>query len=513
MPKALQILHRKEDESIARLLESACARSFGASAIGRSCFGAEMPGSSFTVALNPTLGEVEFALAGGQKLLLLGSLDEALASWMGLQPNPHPPAVEDCVATSTPDLNADQSRTEIRFLDHPLTRGMALRNRPFQRFDFEREWNNLGFGNITADGSPWACSMGYRVDESFGIAEVCIEGSARASFAAMRDEEGSVLWFDRPVGPIDSYEWCLVETFFGDWRHEDLPCLPYLSEIPGDMEGVVTARLDCDEGVGSARRLFELYRDRRVPLSLAVTTGLHRLGQSDQQLMRDVLAAGGAILSHSVSHEPDWGGSFEAACKEAKQSRMDLLELLPELDSLQYAVSPFHQNPEFAVRALAASGYKGFVGGIAAGDPEYQVARAGRVFGGDQVILSISQQCMLHGDCVSRYGNSVAPYQQSFDLHCASRSIFGYLDHPFSERYQYGWESEEQRVGAHEVLIDYCDSKAELWWCNQQECFEWLEFRDQVSLEVVKGQVKFHIQDHASKRPLRVHWKGETFVS
>lgn len=512
MSKPLHILHRKEDESLARLLESACMRSFGADVVGRSDFGGGDSCSSFTLALNPTFQEVKFALTGGRKILLLGSLDEALASWMGLEHNASPPAKELCLPVSNPSLEADQSPAEIRFSDHPLARDMAMRSRPLQRFDFEREWNNLGFGEILSDGSPWACSMRYRGQEGVGLGEVWVDGQSCATVAALRDAESAVLWFDRPAGPMDSYEWCVVESFFGDWRHEELPCLPYLSEIPADTEGVVTARLDCDEGLASARHLFECYRDREVPLSLAVTTGRHPLESLDQQLMRDVLAAGGAILSHSVSHEPNWGGSFEAACHEAEKSREDLLGLLPELGSLHYAVSPFHQNPEFAVRALAVSGYKGFIGGVAANDPEYQIARAGRVFGGDQTILSISQQCMLHGDCFERYGESMFPYQQSFDLHCSSRSIFGYLDHPFSERYQYGWESEEQRAQAHETLIDYCNSKAELWWCNLVDCFGWLDYRDQVAVAVVDGKLQVKVPEHVYKKPLRIHWKGETIV-
>lgn len=32
-------------------------------------------------------------------------------------------------------------------------------------------------------------------------------------------------------------------------------------------------------------------------------------------------------------------------------------------------------------------------------------------------------------------------------------SIFGYLDHPFSNEYQYGWLSEDERLNAHFKLL------------------------------------------------------------
>ena len=44
-------------------------------------------------------------------------------------------------------------------------------------------------------------------------------------------------------------------------------------------------------------------------------------------------------------------------------------------------------------------------------------------------------------------------YFESYQLALASNSIYGYLDHPFSKRYSYGWKNEQERVNAHSDLI------------------------------------------------------------
>jgi hypothetical protein len=67
---------------------------------------------------------------------------------------------------------------------------------------------------------------------------------------------------------------------------------------------------------------------------------------------------------------------------------------------------------------------------------------------------------MLHGDCMLAEGDPLAVFKQAFDRACETRTLFGYLDHPFSERYQYGWTDEASRIGAHQELIGYIRSKA-----------------------------------------------------
>jgi hypothetical protein len=67
---------------------------------------------------------------------------------------------------------------------------------------------------------------------------------------------------------------------------------------------------------------------------------------------------------------------------------------------------------------------------------------------------------MLHGDCLLSDGDPLAVSKQAFDLAMASKTLFGYLDHPFSARYQYGWSDESSRIAAHRELVGHIRSVA-----------------------------------------------------
>ena len=282
--------------------------------------------------------------------------------------------------------------------------------------------------------------------------------------------EATVLWCARPVGPVDSTEWSVVERFLSDWR-PDMPCLPVLAQVPAGCRCLVTMRLDCDEAVASATRIFHWYRGEGLPFSLALKTSLE-LAPDDRVLLHAVSAAGGAVLSHSHTHPANWGATLEQAREEARVSRDRVAALFPAATAL-LAVSPFHTNPPTAIQALEEAGYKGFVGGIIHNDPEYLLGRAGVVPFAESIV-SISQQSMLHGDCYRRQGCSVDAHMQAFEAQYQARGIFGYLDHPFSARYQYDWASEEQRLRAHAQLIRRIRSFSGAWFWPQQECFEFV---------------------------------------
>ena len=70
----------------------------------------------------------------------------------------------------------------------------------------------------------------------------------------------------------------------------------------------------------------------------------------------------------------------------------------------------------------------------------------------------------------------------ALDLQRAARGIFGYLDHPFSERYQYGWESKEQRLGAHHKLVEAIRARPDVWFWNQRQCFDFVKALMRVTL-------------------------------
>jgi len=322
---------------------------------------------------------------------------------------------------------------------------------------------------------------------------------------------GSVLWFARPVGPVDGQDWSVVETFISSHRPDELPCRPYLRGIPHGFGAAASMRLDCDEDIASARPLLDLYRSRNFPLSLAVTTG-----QADtpgnRALIRDVLDAGGSILSHSATHAADWGGSGEAAEREARNSKAWLEKNISGLN-VRYAVSPFHQNPSYVPKALANAGYDGFIGGSIASDPEYLMARGGTVPFGPAGMVSHSQSCMLHGDCMLAGDDRLRVFKEAFALARDSGEFFGYLDHPFSERYAYGWFDEETRIAAHSSYLDFLESaggEGGLLFVNEDTCMHFLREKASAEISFDLAREKFAISKvKAAGFPMSIGYHGK----
>lgn len=412
-----------------------------------------------------------------------------------------------------------ESSAQLRYHEHPLTASLTpeLRQRPFTRFDFADEWNNLGFGRIRTEADPWGARGGVRADGAVELAAIQLRNEAgdalyAGSYLTLLDApDFSVLWCARPAGPADSVEWSVVERFVCDWRAGDLPCAPCLRQTPAGCRAVVTMRLDCDEDIASARDVFEWYAGEGVPFSLAVKTGLP-MTPEDLSLLRDVHANGGALLSHSHTHALNWGASSVDVLAEAAASGQWFRDMLPEVPVPDLAVSPFHSNPPYAMRALEEAGFTGVVSGIIHNDPEYLLGRAGCVPFTSGRLLSISQQSMLHGDCYRRQGESVAVHVRAFAAQHAAHGIFGYLDHPFSARYQYGWESKAQRLEAHQKLIAALRAYEDVWFWNQRQCFDFVRLLSRVRLSVdMKDGIRVDgLDDRAPFRPV-CRWRGEEY--
>ena len=121
---------------------------------------------------------------------------------------------------------------------------------------------------------------------------------------------------------------------------------------------------------------------------------------------------------------------------------------------------------------------------------------------------------MLHGDCVRRTKGEIGVYRTSFDNHCAARAIFGYLDHPFSRRYQYGWESESERLTAHQELLDHIEARPSVWRASLTQCLGFLRKRDAVQLwKEPDGRLGVHCPVNEEFPPVAVCWKGEAFAA
>jgi len=452
------------------------------------------------------------------KIVLLGTLDSMWAEFIGAKISSVPQTWAFGDSTLYAGDNCySHSPWQIDYSSHELTQRIPYKNRYLSRFDFTDEWNNHGYGRIWAHKeSPFA--LAADVDCGSDAVELARvedgQGKKVTSYAIVRENSDfSVLWINRAVGLIDSLEWSIIETFLSDYRSESLCCFPRLLEIPAGVSGICTMRLDCDQAIASARPLFELYQQEKIPFSLAILTGLS-LNADDKALIRDVIDSGGGILSHSVNHLPDWGGNYETAFYEASESKQWLINNC-SLQKPYYLVSPFHQNSRYAVKAMVDSGYSGFVGGIIHNDPEYLFARSGVVpYHEEDDFFSLSQQCMLHGDCFHQYGNSIAPYIEAFENQMAGEGIFGYLDHPFSSAYQYGWLDEEERLVAHQALIRQMKSHANIRFCNLGETMEFCRKRSQAQVWIDENtELNFHLPNLAVNDNFIIQavWKNQKY--
>ncbi len=431
------------------------------------------------------------------KVLVFGKLSSAMLSDLGLQQDTNLAPIDgmDTCPPANGSTPFTQSPAFLQYGEHPLLQNVSqtIRRRPFTRFDYTDEWNNLGFGRIRTDDSPWAACGGFVAKEATELCGMFTSNETSqhyaGSYLTLYDTpSASILWCARPVGPVDSTEWSIIENFISDWRAEDMPCLPVLCQTPKNCQCLVTMRLDCDEAVASARPLFELYQSENIPFSLAVKTSLE-LTEKDIALLQEVKASGGSILSHTHTHQYNWGNSFEEALQDAQSSRTCLQALFPQTSSTNYAVSPFHTNPPYAIHALEEAGYEGFISGIIHNDPEYLLGRAGIAPFAQKGIVSISQQSMLHGDCYKFQDESINTHIKAFEAQYAARGIFGYLDHPFSSRYQYDWDSEEQRIDAHKKLITALKKYDNVLFWSEEQCFDFVK---------ALAQVRLHVQEDGS---------------
>ncbi len=441
---------------------------------------------------------IEILKNQASKVIVFGRLPDSLADFLEVTVTPISEKMKlAAVCESAKTHQYSESSGAIVYqktLEINANQQAPLPSRPLCRFDFTNEWNNLGFGAITADDSLWAICQKATLPAKNTIAQLQEGKSILSAYCGLWDyPKSSLLWFNRAVGPIDSYEWYLVEQFIAQYRFGNLPAWPVILEIPYGFDSAVTMRLDCDEDIESARALGDIYKENNIPFSLALHATV--LSNPDQhQYPKDVLQTGGAILSHTLTHAPNWGGSKEAAQHEGEESAR-IIEKTVGIRP-RYAVSPFHHTPGYAREGLQDAGYQGVVGGIISNDPDFVMARAGRPPNASNGFIGHAQQCMLHGDCLLEEGDPLSVYKQAYDQARVSKTFFGYLDHPFSQRYQYGWNNEDHRIEAHMKLIDYIQqSSPYTLFLNQDDALDFLRIKALVSIEVLDGELLIHTKD------------------
>ena len=295
--------------------------------------------------------------------------------------------------------------------------------RSFCRFDYGDEWNNHGYGRVL-ENSIWGIGELVKFKSENELAGIYLGEEMISSFMMKaKSKFGSLLWVNRAVGVIDGPDWRIIEDYISGEKHDELPCVPVVSEIPFGYKRAATMRLDCDESIKSADQLIAFYFNNKRPISLAISTDvLNRENSGD--VVKRVYTNGGGVLSHSHSHPARWGSNYERALFEASHSATLINNVLGV--PVVHMVAPFHHAPPFALKAIEEAGYVACIGGSATLDPEFVFARSGLPHGHD-TLIGHNQQCMLHGDIFRLNGNSIAFFEEAFDLASASGSWFGYL--------------------------------------------------------------------------------------
>lgn len=460
----IKLLFSTPDAEAGALVRAALRRSVSRSQVQWRAEGElTLAEGGIIIAINPTeqLARKLIACrdAGNCKIIVFGCLPDYLISALSLSALPWPESLAiSAKSLPAPTYGYAESAALVRYSRAAEKLQASGWSRRFERFDFADEWNNLGYGAIRSGQGIWAVAQSLKADPACELAQVEIDGVASMTYAALLDQMGSsLLWINRPVGTIDSFEWRLIERFVSSYRFDELPCQPVVLEIPWGHDAAITMRLDCDEDVESARALWEAYRAMQVPFSLAVHASI-LADQRHYRILQEMVAAGESILSHTATHAPNWGGTYEAAYREACESAA-LIHAATGVP-VRYAVSPFHQTPKYALNGLADAGYLGVVGGIIRNDPAFLIARGGELAGLPAGFVGHSQQTMLHGDCMLAGDDPLAIFKAAFDLAKETSALFGYLDHPFSERYQYGWSDEEYRIARHRDFVSYIRQRA-----------------------------------------------------
>lgn len=462
------------NSSAAPLVEQALIRSCCANMVSRSEEFSLSSAPQILVFIAPTeaLAEtIENAIqSSNKKIIILGAIPKSLHPMLNIT------IFDDYDLTPYSDCpnalpnQATASKGAVIYQDHIFSRPFT---RYFCRYDYADEWNNLGYGKISATGI-YSIAMPATVNTGENLGTIRVSGDRSLTFASIIDtDQTAVLWINREIGTVDGPDWKIVEDFISSFRADTLPTFPVLRDIPFGYQSAVTMRLDCDEDITSSNPMIDLYHHYGFPLSLAVKSSLLK-NQSHLPTIQKLLQYGGSILSHSHLHYTQWGGDYETAFQEAAQSKK-IIEDATGVD-IDYVVSPFHQTPTFARQAINDAGYKGCIGGVMNSDPDFILSKGGMI-SHDYGLIGHSQQSMFHGHTVQANGNPLSVFEEAFSLSSVCGQIYGYLDHPFSDRYWYDWESEDIRLSYHEMFLKFLAKQPENLMLNENDCLEFISLK------------------------------------
>ena len=320
-------------------------------------------------------------------------------------------------------------------------------------YDIDDEWSNSGFGIIKGFDPVYGLAASMSVPSQYSIAD-CIDLDYHhyALSAHIFIGSNSVLWINRSSMLFDLPENLIFENYINSFDPSgSLPCFPIVVEYPISTRALCTSRLDCDEAIDSATDIFDVYSSFKAPLSLALTSSLLTKDLSTNGLPERCLDRGGSLLLHSHTHPRYWGTFSFEIYKEAKTC-LDLVYKYYDYICIG-AVSPFHQTSIEAIHVLKGLGLKGLVGGLASLDDPFIYIRPGSCLPDSSFVL-LNQQCMLHGDVIKNKQDAKMYAKKIIDYMSLGYS-FGYLDHPISDRYNYGWNSLSIQAETHEEILSH----------------------------------------------------------
>ena len=92
--------------------------------------------------------------------------------------------------------------------------------------------------------------------------------------------------------------------------------------------------------------------------------------------------------------------------------------------------------------------------------------------------------------------------------------FFGYLDHPFSARYSYGWPDEASRLGKHAEFLDGMTTDCTaaggpVLFVNEDTCLDFMQEKTATEIVFDESRNEFEISRHkAAGLPLSIGFHG-----
>ena len=87
----------------------------------------------------------------------------------------------------------------------------------------------------------------------------------------------------------------------------------------------------------------------------------------------------------------------------------------------------------------------------------------------------------------------------------------GYLDHPISERYDYGWINLERQVKTHNQIIEYLLNK-NIKFISQKELFERFAAKEKIKIKTINQNDFYDLEiKNENKICLSINFGGKRF--